>query len=76
MSNKTIISIDAMGGSNSPDAIIEAVDRFFKSHDDVIFLLHGKKSVIMPKIINYIHCNQTDYSNTQNTNCPNHIFLL
>ena len=53
MSNKTIISIDAMGGSNSPDAIIEAVDRFFKSHDDVIFLLHGKKSVIMPKIINY-----------------------
>ena len=49
MSNKTIISIDAMGGSNSPDAIIEAVDRFFKSHDDVIFLLHGKSLLLCQK---------------------------
>lgn len=53
MSNKTIISVDVMGGANSPDAIIEAVDRFFRSHDDVIFLLHGKKSVVLPKIINH-----------------------
>jgi glycerol-3-phosphate acyltransferase PlsX len=53
MSNKTIISIDAMGGTNSPDAIIEAIDGFFKSHDDVIFTIYGKKSIVLPKIIDY-----------------------
>ena len=52
MSNKTLISIDAMGGVNSPDAIIEAVDRFLKNYNDVSFILYGKKSIILPKIIN------------------------
>ncbi len=53
MSNKIWISIDAMGGVNSPDAIIEAIDKFLKTCNDVNFLLYGKKSVILPKIIDF-----------------------
>ena len=53
MSNKTLISIDAMGGANSPDAIIEAIDKFLKNYNDVSFIIYGKKSIILPKIINF-----------------------
>ncbi len=53
MSNKTFISVDAMGGANAPDAIIDAINGFFKISDDVCFLIHGKKSIILQKIINY-----------------------
>ena len=53
MTNKIIISVDAMGGNKSPDAIIEAISIFLHSHDDVQFLCYGNKSVLIPKIASY-----------------------
>jgi glycerol-3-phosphate acyltransferase PlsX len=53
MSNKTVISIDAMGGVNSPDAVIEAISRFLNITDDVFFRIYGRKADILPKVIQY-----------------------
>ena len=53
MPDKTLISIDAMGGSNAPDAIIEAIGRFLNFRDDVFFKIHGQKSIILPQIKQY-----------------------
>ena len=53
MSSKTSISIDAMGGSNAPDAIIEAIYKFLSFRDNVFFKIYGQKSVILPKVTRY-----------------------
>lgn len=53
MSNETVISVDAMGGSNAPDAIIEAVSEFLRVTDDVLFRVYGNKSVVLPKVSQY-----------------------
>ncbi len=53
MSNQTLISIDAMGGSNAPDGVIEAISRVLSVTDDVFFQIYGQKSTILPKMIRY-----------------------
>jgi glycerol-3-phosphate acyltransferase PlsX len=53
MSDKTIISIDAMGGANSPDAMMEAVGRVLNSKEDVFFMIYGRKTDLLPKAIQY-----------------------
>ena len=53
MPDKTLISVDAMGGINAPDAIIEAISRFLSITDDVFFQIYGKKNSILPKIAEY-----------------------
>ena len=50
MSNKVKIAIDAMGGENSPDKIINGIEISLKTNKDNFFYLFGKKE-ILKKII-------------------------
>ena len=43
MSNIVKIAIDAMGGENSPDKIINGIDISLKSNKENFFYLYGKK---------------------------------
>jgi glycerol-3-phosphate acyltransferase PlsX len=53
MNNPIIIAIDAMGGDNSPDKVIEGVSLHSKSSKDVIYKIFGNKSLITPLIDKY-----------------------
>lgn len=46
MSNTLVISIDAMGGDNAPEAVIEGVARVAKKDDSVFFFLFGDEDKI------------------------------
>lgn len=46
MSNTLVISIDAMGGDNAPEAIIEGVARVAKKDESVFFFLYGDEEKI------------------------------
>ena len=53
MSKKISIAIDAMGGENSPDKIIEGVSFFIKknnSKNDFILNIFGKENIIQEKL--------------------------
>lgn len=49
MSN-IIISIDGMGGDNSPYSVVEGMEIFAKSHNDVEFLIYGNEKILTPLI--------------------------
>ena len=56
MSKKISIAIDAMGGDNSPDKIIEGIKIFLENNinkDDFILNLFGKENVIKEKLSKY-----------------------
>ena len=56
MSKKISIAIDAMGGDNSPDKIIQGINFFLKqnySKDDFILNIFGKKHQIDDQLKNY-----------------------
>ena len=46
MSDKVNISIDAMGGENSPRKIIEGIEISLKSNQENFFYLFGKKKYL------------------------------
>lgn len=48
MSDKLILSIDAMGGDNAPDIVVEGLSFVAKKHQDVFFLLFGDEKKILP----------------------------
>ena len=48
MSQKLVISIDAMGGDHAPAAIIEGVSLIAKNNPDLFFLLFGDEAQITP----------------------------
>ena len=50
MSQKLVISIDAMGGDHAPAAIIEGVGLVAKKNPDLFFLLFGDEAKITPLI--------------------------
>ncbi len=50
MSNKVKISIDAMGGENSPKKIIEGIEISLKKNKENFFYLYGKKDLIEKEI--------------------------
>jgi glycerol-3-phosphate acyltransferase PlsX len=53
MSKKISIAIDAMGGDNSPDKIIDGIKIFlkkYKSNQDFILNVFGKKNIIEKKL--------------------------
>ena len=53
MKEKVKISIDLMGGENSPNKTLEGIDFFIKRNkklDDYFFYLFGDKSIIDKKI--------------------------
>ena len=56
MLKKISIAIDAMGGENSPDKIIEGVSYFIKknnSKNDFILNIFGKENIIQEKLKKY-----------------------
>ena len=56
MSKKISIAIDAMGGDNSPDKIIEGISFFIKknnSENDFILNIFGKENIIQEKLKKY-----------------------
>ncbi len=46
MSNTLVISIDAMGGDNAPESVIEGVSRVAAKDKDVFFFLYGDEEKI------------------------------
>lgn len=48
MNDTLVISVDAMGGDNAPDAIIEGVALAAKKNADIFFFLYGNEEKIAP----------------------------
>jgi len=53
MEKKTIIAVDAMGGENSPEKILNGISLFLKDNKDIYFKLFGDQSKIEEKINKY-----------------------
>ena len=53
MNNPIIIAIDAMGGDNSPDKVIEGISLHSKSSKEVLYKIYGNKNLITPLIKKY-----------------------
>lgn len=53
LSDNLVISIDAMGGDNSPQVVIEGLAIAIKKNPDVRFLLFGDEAKITPILNNY-----------------------
>ena len=53
MSDNLVISIDAMGGDNSPRVVIEGLAIANKKNPDVHFLLFGDESKVLPLLNSY-----------------------
>ena len=53
MSNPIIIAIDAMGGDNAPNKIIEGISFHSKLSKDIIYKIFGDKNLINPLIKKY-----------------------
>ena len=53
MNNPIIIAIDAMGGDNSPDKVIEGINIHSKSTSNVKYKVFGNENLIQPLIKKY-----------------------
>lgn len=53
MSDNLVISVDAMGGDNSPRVVIEGINIAAKRNADLRFLLFGDEALIMPLLQQY-----------------------
>ncbi|MEO0752763.1 MAG: phosphate acyltransferase, partial [Pseudomonadota bacterium] len=49
-SNRTIISVDAMGGDLGPAVVVSGLYKSAKKNPDIGFILHGPKSVLDPLV--------------------------
>jgi glycerol-3-phosphate acyltransferase PlsX len=47
---RTILSIDAMGGDEGPAAIVAGIARSAKENRDVGFILHGRANILKPLV--------------------------
>ena len=60
MLEKVIISVDVMGGENSPDKTLEGINLFIKRNQqikDYTFYLFGDETIIKQKLSNYKYLN-------------------
>ena len=46
--NNLVISVDAMGGDNSPRVVVEGINLAHKKNPDIHFILFGDEEKIMP----------------------------
>ena len=53
MNNPIIIAIDAMGGDNSPNKVIEGINIHSKSAENIKYKIFGDKNLIFPLIKKY-----------------------
>jgi len=47
------LSIDAMGGDNAPDMVVEGIQVVLKKHPNLRFLLFGDESLLKQSLLNY-----------------------
>ena len=50
MEEKTVISIDAMGGAAAPESVVEGVSIVCKKYSDIFILLHGDEKKIISSL--------------------------
>ena len=48
MAGSLTLSVDAMGGDNAPEAIIQGIELFARTHPDIKIILHGDEAVLGP----------------------------
>ena len=48
MADRIVVAVDAMGGDNAPEMIVEGLDIVCRNHDDVHFLLFGDERRLAP----------------------------
>ena len=53
MNNRIIIAVDAMGGDNSPNKVIEGISLHSRSSDNVNYKIFGNTNLINPLIDKY-----------------------
>ena len=53
MTKKITIAIDAMGGENSPDKILEAISNVVVNDDQLFFNIFGDVNLIKTKLLKY-----------------------
>jgi len=53
MNEKLVIAVDAMGGENSPDKILEAISNTVVNDDQLFFNIFGDTNLLKTKLIKY-----------------------
>ena len=53
MNEKLVIAVDAMGGENSPDKILEAISNVVVNDDQLFFNIFGDVNLIKTKLLKY-----------------------
>ena len=64
------IAVDAMGGDNSPDKIIEGLSLFLKEENDIFFNIFGKEDLVLKSLRKF---NLLEFKNLKVINCTKNI---
>ena len=64
MSKKFSIAVDAMGGDNAPEKVLEGINLLFKKKVDVHVDIYGDKNLILKTINKYKNLNKNNYNIT------------
>ena len=62
MSKKFSIAVDAMGGDNAPEKVLEGINLLFKNKVDVHVDIFGDKDLILKSINKYKYLNKNNYN--------------
>ena len=62
MSKKFSIAVDAMGGDNAPEKVLEGINLLFKNKVDVHVDIFGDKNLILKSINKYKYLNKNNYN--------------
>ena len=64
MTKKISIAVDAMGGDNAPEKVLEGINLLFKKKVDVHVDIYGDKNLILKTINKYKNLNKNNYNIT------------
>ena len=62
MTKKISIAVDAMGGDNAPEKVLEGINLLFKNKVDVHVDIFGDKNLILKSINKYKYLNKNNYN--------------
>ena len=62
MTKKFSIAVDAMGGDNAPEKVLEGINLLFKNKVDVHVDIYGDKDLILKSINKYKYLNKNNYN--------------
>ena len=60
MTKKFSIAVDAMGGDNAPEKVLEGINLLFKNKVDVHVDIYGDKDLILKSVNNYKYLNKNN----------------